>query len=481
MAFMKRDKIQKIFLYVILISFIYPLLHATMYGIPFADDFSYTLSWQDFEGSIWKYLLWNVKDTYLNWQGTYFSALIGGIPTYYLGGLELLRIEMLINTALFFIAVYSCISSIIACMGITREKVHTVMLMCTIACLFYLLSRTKMEEIFYWRTGITGYTLPLSCALFCIACYFKYEMNVHRRWLLLGSVLAICAAGGALNIAAFLCAVLLFGIVYNFVVLKKIEKNILIGIAAFLGALANAVAPGNFARHAIVDSEVRLMETLWVTMVRVSDTIADGFQNGMLLVIVVVVFLIAYKNLGESEFQFKYPGLVLIYGLFAIYITDFPVVLGYSGKLMPDRCVFVEQFAVILWCIIATIYWAGWASGKKVFAFSKEWYLVIAIICMIPMTSYLSISKLIEFTPYKVAYNIKNGNFKVLSSRQEDVIRQLENAEEKDVIVYEYKSDETEWACINRVGITENAEHWINLAVADYYDKDSVVVQYITE
>lgn len=482
MAAFTKDRLKKIVLLIIVASFVYPIIHATIYAIPYSDDFSKMVTYKSYDCGFWEYLFLNVVDFYKNWQGTYFAALIGGIPTYYFGGILALRLEMFGNTVLFFVALYFSVQSVLTYFGINREKRRLAELLYVVTGLFFLLNQTRLEEVFYWHSGMASYTLPLSCTLVSIICYLNYEVSKYKKsWLLMGIITAVCAAGGALNVSAFLCAALLFFIGYNFVIHKKNDRNIIIGIVAFAGSLLNAAAPGNFVRHSLVDSEIRLGGTLFATAVRVSDTIADSMQNGLLLPVVIVVFLTSYNYLKQSEFAFRYPGFVSIYGLFAIYVTDFPVLLGYSFRLMPERCVFVEQLAIVLWFIIVSIYWGGWASQKECFSFSKEWYIVIVLVCILPLSSYFSITRLMEFTPYKIVTNIKNGNFNTVTSRQEDVIRQIESSVEKDVIVYEYVGEESEWTIINPIGITEDENHWINLAVADYYDKDSVVVQYITE
>lgn len=478
---MKNDKVKKIILYFILVSFIGPILYGTFYVVPFADDFSKVVTYKTYSCGVLEYLFLNVIDFYKTWQGTYFSAFVGGILTYYWGGLSALRIVMFLTTVFFFVAFSCCVHSILVFFRIERKQHQFVGLLYVIVGMFFLLNQTKTEEIFYWHTGMSGYTLPLSCALASVACYFHYEMEQKKIWVILGCIMAIFAAGGALDISAFTCSILLFAIAYNYVVRKKIDKNIWVGVCAFIGSFINAIAPGNFIRHELVDSEIRLTGALFATAVRVSDTISESLQNGLLLLIIVVVFLAAHHHLKDSEFEFKYPGIVFVYCLFGIYITDFPVLLGYSFRLLPDRCVFVEQLAVVIWFIILSIYFAGWAAQKKLFEFRKEWYIIIVMICAIHLSNYLSITNLMEFTPYKIATNIMNGNFARVSNRQMDVIAQVENSIEKDVVVYEYLSDESEWTTISRVGITEDPAHWINLAVADYYDKDSVVVQYITD
>ena len=74
--------------------------------------------------------------------------------------------------------------------------------------------------------------------------------------------------------------------------LKKIKRNITMGIVALIGSIINVVAPGNFVRHSVIDSEIRVGLSVVTTIFRIHDKIARGFQQGFLLLLIVVTFFV---------------------------------------------------------------------------------------------------------------------------------------------------------------------------------------------
>lgn len=231
----KRSKIITVILGLLLLTIIYPILVGCLYGTPSADDFTNSLGWQNYEGRHIRYMFSNLVNIYKTWQGTYFGVFLCGFPIYYYLGLTGLRVWLLGVAVLFFAAVCLTSVSFANWLRIVRvEKKVTVLIISTLF-LFYVLSTNNLDEIFYWYTGTCVYTLPICFSLFCISFYMFYETSGKRLFLGLGIVFAFLAAGGSLDIAALLCSMLLFGILYNYLVLKKINKSFWIGLTAMGG------------------------------------------------------------------------------------------------------------------------------------------------------------------------------------------------------------------------------------------------------
>ena len=98
-----------------------------------------------------------------------------------------------------------------------------------------------------------------------------------------------------------------------------------------------------------------------------------------------------YKNLKESQIEYKYPILVTLYCYLGIFITDFPVVLGYSHANLDGRVAFIESVAIVVFSMAAALYWEGWSARKELFNFTKELYFIIVLVCLIPMLKYLDL------------------------------------------------------------------------------------------
>lgn len=467
----------KILLWMLLVSMIIPVLIGCFYAGPSADDFSNGVGWVVYQGNHLKYIFEHTIDVYFAWQGTYLGAFLAGIPVYYIGGHVGLRICLFLNALLFMISLYLFVNYSMKWLGI-KTKGRAVILFYTIG-IVYLFCNNNLDEIFYWYTGICVYTLPLSLMLLCFTCYIQYEATEKNRDLLLGCVLAFLAAGGSLDIAALLCAGLLFAVLYECFINGTIRKNAFIGVTAILGAVINTVAPGNFTRHSAIDEKIRPIQSSVYLILRINEIFASEIKKGFLLLIFIIAFLLAYKHLKNSTKKFKYPVLVSVYAYFAIIITDFPVALGYSGGYyMPERCIFVENLAIVIFVTLCAIYWGGWSSQKNIFRFTPENYLVIALILIIPLSSYLNLESVKELIPYKMTWHMVRGDYKRVCEREENILKHFQNAQEKDLTVYSEKEVEGEWTNLKKVDINTNSEYWVNRAIAEYYNLNTVKLEY---
>lgn len=470
----KRSKVMTIILGLILLTIICPVLVGCLYAVPSADDFPNALGWQNYEGRHIKYMFSNLVNVYKTWQGTYFGVFINAFPVYYYLGLNGLRVWLFGVALFFFAAVFLFGISFCRTLRIEDGALFYITLF-----LFYVVSTNGLDEIFYWYTGVCVYTLPICFSLFCISFYMLYETSLKRLFLILGIAFAFLAAGGSLDIAALLCSILLFGILYNYLILRKINKSFLIGLTALVGAIINVVAPGNYVRHTYIDEKIRPLLSIGNTLLRVNSVMVSEFRSGLLLAIIVVSFIIAFEKIEKGVLVFKYPGLVTLYCYIAILITDFPVTLGYSSSGLPSRCSFVEHIAIAVYAILASVYWAGWVKNKEIFRFTREIYLIIAMICIIPLSVYFDVYSLRELTPYKMIWHLSKGDYRAAAEREESIIKQINESPESDVIVYVSRPSDEQWVNIKLIGLTEDNANWINVGVANYYGKSSITMQYI--
>jgi len=271
------------------------------------------------------------------------------------------------------------------------------------------------------------------------------------------------------------------GVLYDLIVRKVANKSILICCAAIVGAIINAFAPGNFVRHANYDSNsISPIYAIFKTILSVNQTLVSEVQSGLLLGIVVIAFLIGYYGLVRNSIKTEYPGWVSLYAYFAILVTDFPVKLGYSNsEYFPGRCVFVEHMSIVLYCTFVALYWGMWLSKKEVNAIRKVDAAILLFICIIPLSQFGCYEQLNTITSYKMAAHILDGDFENVARRELNIVRQIMSDEEEQVCVYVNYPRDGEWTNIKTIGLTTDAEHWINLSVAKYYNKEKIVIEYI--
>lgn len=475
----KQQKITFVILTLIILTLIVPVIIGCFYGLPSADDFSNSLKWKNYAGNHIKCVFEFALDYYKTWQGTYTGLLICGIPIYYLLGLNALRACMILTILLFVISCHLLIRAFTKLINIPQEQYVLSITLILLLAIFYLFSTNDLDEIFYWYTGIGVYTFPLGLSLLSIYCYINHHLTTMKRYLILGIIFAIGGAGGALDISAFLCSVLLFGITYQFIVLKSFDRGIWIGFAAILGSIINTIAPGNFTRHTAFDEKIRPISALLNTIYRLTHVLSTELKSGFIVIIVITILLFSSKTLKNSTFMFKYPFLVTIYGLFGIIITDFPVLLGYSDLKIPNRVAFVEHTSIFLYLCLITFYWGGWISKNNIFDFNKTSILILSLICIISFSDYLSFFNLITLTPYRMIHSIRVGHYNSVVENELSIIEQLNLSTDSDVVVYSFPDSEDCWTNIKRIELSEDKDYWVNYSISQYYNKNSITLQYI--
>ena len=354
------------------------------------------------------------------------------------------------------------------------KKLLTVLFM--FMAVFYIFANNPLSEVFYWYTGICAYTLPLSLALISVADYILYNENKKLRYIIAGSIYAVMAGGGSLNIGTLLCGLLLFCVVYDRLTEGKFDKNIIIGIAALLSTVVTVAAPGNFARHSSYVASISPATCLYYSVSQVGKMISEGFASGFLTVIIVVSFVVSYNIFKNTERKFVLPVLVALFSYAGMVTVLFPVCLGYSSKFIPERCMFVQYLTVYILLVLASGYIAGWCADKKIFEFTNVSYLILALVCIVPMARFLDNDNLRELIPVRMFWHMASGDYKTVEARELWLLNELEQAADEDVVIYVQAPPEGEWTNIKGVGLIDDPDFWLNEGVAAYYGKNSVIV-----
>lgn len=481
-----KNKVKKVFTkeniplaiaIIFLASIVLPVLYACRYAIPSGDDFminnGYIASNSD---NLLLYLLQSVVNTYLGWQGTYLAAIIGGFPLLYLSGISAVKLFLLIVATAFFCAFLLFVKEGCQWMGVDESKRAVVSIAVASLMLLFLISSKFEDEIFYWYSGTSVYTIPLTVAFLAVACCMAYDRKKSKKILVTGSVLAFFAAGGALCCSALLCSMLLFIILYDFIVRKTKSKKIIIGIFALAGSLINSLAPGNFIRSsAVTNGGIHPIAILKPMLNHFSSTLYDDFQTGLLVIVLLFVFILACALCKESAFEFKYPGLVTLYAFFGIFITDFPVFLGYNANgYFPSRVAFTERTSMIIYFALCAAYWGGYCAKRKIFSLKKEHYFLAGVMIVISLSSI----DIADWGSYKMIAHLAKGDYAAVYNSEINMLSQIEISDGGDVVVHYWEPVEGTWTNLKCIGLTcyLDKTSLMNEAVAKFYGVDSVYV-----
>ncbi len=98
-------------------------------------------------------------------------------------------------------------------------------------------------EVFFWFSGATSYSFPVSLMFLAFALYIQLDAN-KMAFMVIAGVCGFLAMGGTLAIAGAGCFTALRVLLYKFDI-----KKLIIFIIWTIGAFINALAPGNYVRR----------------------------------------------------------------------------------------------------------------------------------------------------------------------------------------------------------------------------------------
>lgn len=470
----KKNKALNLLLIVWLASIVLPILIACKYAVPSVDDF--IRNYDDI--SLLAYMCQNVKIAYLTWQGTYFSYFIGAVPLLSMFGVAGIRYYLFFAAIIFFAAFILFARLESEWFGFDAGRKNTASLAMVAIMLLLLLNGNCENETFYWYAGSVTYVMETVLSFVCVSCYIAYERKAANWLLVVGSLSAICAVGGNLCISALLCAMLLFFIGYDFLIKKTLSKNIILGIVALAGSLINVAAPGNYVRSDTMgEAGLHPIETINRVVSHVLTTLYDDIQNGPMILLLIVVFLLAHAICKESKLEFRYPGLVTLYAFFGIFITAFPLFLGYDADIEYywfPRFTYVERIGIAIFLPFTVAYWGGYCAKKGFFSLKKEHYLLVGIMLIIG----LSTVDILEWGPYKMASHLAAGDYEAFAESEMSMITQIEQSGGGDVVVYYTAPEDGIWANLKNVGLDCYADVTSNnnVRMAKFYGVNSIYV-----
>ena len=206
------------------------------------------------------------------------------------------------------------------------------------------------------------------------------------------SALGFIAAGGAAPVA-MLC--FLTGIVsVAMLFIKKHHAKYLLLFAAtplIVGSLINALAPGNMARKAFVETNpgnfgsVPILGVPFVSAANGFYTIFSTITISFMLVMLLNLPFMC-QLLNNNRFKFKHPICVGILSIMLICALYLPIIYG-NGYNIIDRYVNIVQIAIWIVGVIDTFYVLGWAvTVKRINVYAKTRHCAL-FLCVIAALS----------------------------------------------------------------------------------------------
>lgn len=479
---MMSGKTRRFFLVLAMLLYffmIFPYFKVAFFANPSADDFSNLYSTLHYSGqSFLEKAIGQSWHTYETWQGTYFGNFLTytGSIIYYKFGLLGVHLEYVLNILLFYCALFSLSYVFSRKIFESSSNSYTVSFILASLISLMILYDFDVSEVFYWHTGLCMYTVPLSISLFVLAILIKKK--VSNAYLLIGNVLSFIAAGGSLDISAFVCGVSLLLFLYRSRKKNGIDKTIVIFLTGIVGALFNVLSLGNYDRHGLITDQFPVWNAIKYSNAGVFRNLCTFVQNGTIVFLIIFCVLL-FRKLRASNILFVNPVLLMLILYVGSIIIDFPVYLGYAGDYFPLRCEFVRRTASTIFLFIAFINMTGWIAKKteRNFSFSIEFIAALIISAFLTLHVCVPIEALDTVKPFKIYNDIYFNSIDQRLTNYEEtnnmIISELQKGVGQDVVINVSSYDTLGY--FKPLGLSSDSSNWVNLALASYFGNNSII------
>lgn len=451
-----------------------PIVISAAYSFLQADDFSHAKEVGVFGGNVVELFIASLRydqEMFETWQGTYTAMFLQAFLSPLNGlGLKQLQIVMVANALLFVISLAVLVISVCRCCHIDREK--TVILFTV--CIVGIFGFDAWTEIFNWFSGAVSYSFPLS---FCFLGIGVMLMAKSRWGYLAAVILVFLASGGSLVVGGAGCTALLTICIAKKLLGVATKKDYVILGAAVIGALINALAPGNYIRHAVIDSSgIHFGNALVLSVLEAVDIIEKLLYDTPFILLLFIALVIGV-SMGKRQLVNRHCLYAIIFFNVAILIaTCFPICLGYSGReWIPNRGKFVETVIAVIVTTVITMAIGCLISEKIKWSCGKEICFTIAILLVV-MPNINSTWRISALIPYKMWEQVANHSYKSYYDAVNNIYNMIKTDRNEDVFVHDLPGEGI--ICFPTMDLSEDMSWWVNCGIAEYYGKRSV--QYVS-
>ncbi|MEE3488004.1 MAG: DUF6056 family protein [Bulleidia sp.] len=462
---MKRDKAFEVIAILLIVTSCLITIISSAYSVLRADDFGHAATIGVQYAGLYDAIEHSIAfagNIYQTWQGTYFSMWLQAFlsPLNH-SGLPYLRNVMVINSVLFFV------SFLLFLLEYLKRNAEgsdwTIMLIIAMVLVCFMNIRTY-TEVFYWYSGATSYCFPLSALLLALALNIHKKDSLNPGEMILCMILLIAAAGGTLMISGGACWLLLLFLYDDSRKHGKINRqDLTLFLVAFAGSLINAAAPGNYVRHSMIDSKIRIGAALNYSVKAVIRELGYIGLKTPALLFLGILFILSCKGLIRMKEQPRKDTPVFL--LFLPMVVVFPFSLGYSDSYLPNRCLFLLDFfliPVLVYCIL--LIGMKFSNDRKQKAYACCGVFIAAAGLFIGVkNSILQAEALAELV---------DGSYAAYYERCSEIYDFLEQTEEKEVVLNDFPVEIDNIAGFN---LKDDPSYYSNVLTADWYQKDIII------
>lgn len=463
-----------------------PILTASFYAHPSADDFNYgtqtinVLQKSGFFGLI-AGVLNTVKRFYMTWQGTFSAVIVMSLNPAVFGDNCYFITTFFILIVLFLSLSY--LGKIVIEKGLKCDKLTKWIITISFFLLMVETLPDKTQGLFWWN-GAVYYLFFFSLELFLISLlvkrYFLEEKTLWNAFLV--CFLAAFLGGG--NYVVALQQMILFFFLNAYLIFKKKDKSaILPFVLSILSFGVNAMAPGNAVRGGALEGLSPVLAILTSFSKAIEQMVQWTSPLNLLVVFFIIILLIpSYKHI---KCKFQYP-LVIAFFAYCIFSAEFTPSLYAQATIGDGRLINIIYISYHLFLISVLYYIIGNIREKcykeKVFQKSSlenmikvvksnacAFFVVFALI----ISSILIVNKG-DMTSYQTYAILRRGEAQVYHKEYQERMKILHDDKIKEVEFEPYTYYPTP---IFFVDFSEDKDSWLNESAIKIYHKDYIKIK----
>lgn len=474
-----------------------PILALGRYNVMCIDDYNYGVQVHDTwiaTGSFGQSVQTALKQTgqvYQDWQGTYTSCFLMALCPmnfYY----DVAFIVPVIMVGMFAVSAFLLGRQIlIRWFGCDKKWVPFVLFL--MLFMFYQVMEAPFEGI-YWYNGSMHYIFMESLLFFLLTlvsgCIWTEKRKCAFLWCPSASLIGVIVGGGNL-ITGLQAEVLLFAMLFfTFFVKRKKTVYVLIPYLLYTaGFLCNILAPGNGMR-ASLDTDTGYSPIFAVILSFYYMVVFIlRWTNSFVIVMWIALLPVFWQIARHASGHFRHPVWVTS-GAICVLAAMFTPTLYAVGMVGLSRVDNIIQLVYYLSLFLVTIYWFGWSAHREpahekdenarrnmadrglfgAFLESTGNVLLLSGLLFVLILWTLTGNKN-TYTSVSALRSLVNGEARTYYA--EAMERHVLYVDEsvRDVVITPFSAKP---ALFSFDDLTDDSGYWLNLAVTEYYHKDSV-------
>lgn len=466
-----------------------PIIILSFFNVPSADDYTFGKAMHAYVSQngyhvfgMFKCAVQNMIDYYINWEGRYSESIIASFMPdifgcYWISAIIIYAILTGGTVFCFYILADKLAGRENAWMGICIALIINIAIVQNVP---------YPVEAFYWFIGAMAYMFYHSVYLWMCGVLVVYFTSDDKKQSIISlamlGVLAAFVAGGN-NVTAFV-SILTYGLAVAAAFFNHKKRGIVFPFLLSIGGfLASYLAPGTTVRGGGSENYTPILTTIikcfrWTIRQYILEwTTAEVLLMLCLLTPFILRILLAF--IEKHDFKFHFPGIIAIGGVCFLSAMSSPpfYILGESG---PGRLRNVIYVSYIILAVLIYGYFLGWLIAKEknrtlsrniayIYQNTPVKNSIIAIIIVIGL---LCAGDAKQYgVSIEACKEIVGGQAAQYHREATERKRIYQYSEETHIEVAPYS---VKPYLLFFDDITDDSENWKNMAIRNYYEKETV-------